>query len=349
MKALLSICFFLLIFCCSVVKAEAPDLSSRSLSLPPHRVIRVCCAFGSDLQLSIFPVLKYTAITSTDRLGPHGYLGRSGEGNGIIYTRCGGFVDMGHLRDVADWTAYLYTRILKAKERGNLTIHLGHEGGNKHLKLNIPPDMSQDDEVKLAGRIAYDLSIWHEIASWYGCSAVPFVPERYSSFSIEDPYSNLLGVTIGMEAIKSKLPYETAMTNLIHSTLETLGAVTTENETYMAMEAVRNIWWTRDKHLPNRNVILVRQLGVYGCVEPMRIPGSADNYIPSYDLHVPELASDGRAFNNFYEIDFKLNYHFPVKEIFASKTNRIVTQADFNQFIAHIIKDLEAGKLHPRI
>src|SRR5665648_192829 len=109
----------ILVFCFAVARADAPDLSSRLLSLPPHRVIRSCCAFGSDLRLMMVPILKYTDITSVDQLGPHSYLGNDGEGNGIIYTQRGGFVDMGHLRYQADWTAYLYSRIVLARQTGS--------------------------------------------------------------------------------------------------------------------------------------------------------------------------------------------------------------------------------------
>jgi hypothetical protein len=334
-----------LIACNSVVRAEAPDLSSRSLSAPPHRVIRTCCAFGSDLRLMMVPILKYTDISSVDQLGPHGYLGNTAEGNGIIYTLRGGFIDMAHLRDQADWTAYLYSRVILARQIGNLSIRLGREGGSKLLNLTVPTDLNRDDALKLAGRIAYDLSVWHEIATWYGSSTVPFVPERYSSFSIEDPYSNLLGVTLGIEAIKSGLPYEVAMTHLITEMMETMGAVESENETYRAMEAVRNIWWTRARHLPSRKVLIERQMGVYSCLEPWRVPGWSTGNMPSYDLHVPEKTSDGKALNCFYELDFKLNYKFPVKEIFASKSNRRATQEDFGQIINHITKDLEQEKI----
>lgn len=334
----------ILIICYSVVCADVPDFSLRAFASPPPRVIRTCCAFGSDLRLMIVPILKYSDISSVDQLGPHGYLGNPNEGNGIIYTRRGGFVDMGHLRDQADWTAYLYSRILLAKERGKLTIHLGREGGSRILNLTIPEKFGTDDALKLAGRIAYDLSVWHEIATWYGSSTVPFVPERYSSFSIEDPYSNLLGVTIGMQAVRSGLPYDEAMTLMIGNVLETIGAVKSEKETYQAMEAVRNIWWTRDRHLPSRKILIERQLGVYSCLEPWRVPGWGDQTV-SYDLSVPERTDDGRTLNNFYELSFKLNYKFPVREIFTSKTDRRVTQADFGQLIAHIAKDLETEKL----
>lgn len=336
--------FFVLLSCYTAIRAEVPDLSTRELSSPPHRVTRTCCAFGSDLQLLIIPVLKYNDITTVGQLGPHHYLGNAGEGNGIIYTQRGGFVDMGHLRDQADWTAYLYSRIVLARENGNFILHLGREGGLKNLNLNIPRDLSRNDAIRLAGRIAYDLSVWHEIATWYGSSSIPLMPERYSSFSIEDPYSNLLGVTIGMSAIESSLPYEEAMDQLIGSYLEMLGAVSSENETYLAMEAVRNIWWTREKHLPSRKIMIERQLVVYSCLEPWRVPGWVESNVKSYNLLVPETASDGRSLDQFYELDFILNYKFPVKEIFASKTDRRVTQADFGQLINHITKDLEVVK-----
>ena len=335
-----------LIFCYSAACALPPNLSPKLLATPPHRVIRTCCAFGSDLQLWIIPIWKYTAISGLDELGPHGYLGNSAEGNGIIYTRRGGFIDMGHMRDEADWTAYLYSRIEMAKGKGKTLIHLGHEGGSKDLNLDIPEEISTDDAIKLAGRIAYDLSVWHEIASWYGCSVIPFVPERYSSFSIEDPYSNLMGATLGMEAIKSTLPYEEAMSQIIHSTMVILGASVTQKETYNAMEAVRDIWWTRSKHLPDRRIMLERQMYVYGCQEPWLIPGWSTNNLPSYDLNVPEMTVDGRPLNNYYELEFELNFKFPVKEIFASKNHRRATQADFNQFISHISKEMESDRLH---
>lgn len=340
MKTLKLISVLVLVLCTSAIQARVPDLSSRALSSPPHRVTRTCCAFGSDLQLSIIPILKYSDITSVDQLGPHHYLGNSDEGNGIIYSRRGGFIDMGHLRDQADWTAYLYTRIMLAKTSGSLSIHLGREGGSKSLNLQIPADLGTDAAVRLAGRIAYDLSVWHEIATWYGSSSVPLMPERYSSFSIEDAYSNLLGVTIGMEAIKSELPYEEAMTTLIQSNLDMLEAVSTEHETYLAMEAVRNIWWTRDKRLPSRNILLERQLGVYSCLEPWLVPGWKNEKESAYDLTVPDKTPEGQPLDQFYELDFKLNYKFPVKAIFASKTGRRVTQADFGQLINHIARDL---------
>lgn len=65
--------------------------------------------------------------------------------------------------------------------------------------INIPAGMSGEEVLSLSGRIAYDLSVWHEIATWYGVSSVPLVSEQFSSFSPEDVYSNLLGLCLELK------------------------------------------------------------------------------------------------------------------------------------------------------
>ena len=50
--------------------------------------------------------------------------------------------------------------------------------------------------VPLAQWIAFQLSTWHEIATWFGWSALSIFPEEASAFSPEDLYSNLLGIRI---------------------------------------------------------------------------------------------------------------------------------------------------------
>jgi hypothetical protein len=231
-----SFCFYAI-----TLQAKAPVFSLNQPDPKPHRIIRTCCSFGTEMQLFAIPGVKLTETTSIEKIGPHHYLGDASEENGIIYSRRGGFIDMAHLRDQSDWTAYLYTKILENKNKGSLSIVLGREGGAKSLNVVIPSDLNNLDIINLAGKIAYDLSVWHEIATWFGASSIPFVPERYSSFSIEDPYSNLLGMTIGIQALQSELPYEQAMTQIIKNYLKDLDAVSNETETFLAMEAVRDL------------------------------------------------------------------------------------------------------------
>jgi hypothetical protein len=65
-------------------------------------------------------------------MGSHTYMGHKDERNGNIYTRRGGFLDMGHLRDCADWTAYLYNLIKASQTDLQFTqTELRNEGGAK--------------------------------------------------------------------------------------------------------------------------------------------------------------------------------------------------------------------------
>lgn len=337
---------FLFLFAMQALFAKQPMFAIKELNSPPPRIIRTCCSFGAEVKLMGLPGLKITEVIGIDALGKHKFLGdkKKREGNGIIYTRNGGFIDMGHLRDQADWTAYLYHLIVNNKGE-TIDKTLGHEGGLKTLKIAVPFNISKADARQLAGKIAYDLSVWHEIATWYGASSIPFVPERFSSFSVEDAYSNLLGVTLGIQAIESDLPYEVAMTQLIIETLENLEAIQTEAGSILAMEAVRGMWWTREKKLPSKKILLKRQLNVYPSVEPLLIPSWGNNLLTNFKLTVPQLSQKGEFLSNYYELSFKLNQKVPFRKLFPTRKKRQITQADFLFLIKAIEKEIYLGEL----
>ena len=322
------------------LQAKAPVFPVNQPDTKPHRIIRTCCSFGTEMQLFAIPGIKLTETTSIEKIGPHQYLGDASEENGIIYSRCGGFIDMAHLRDQCDWTAYLYTQLFESKAEGTLSLVLGREGGEKTLNVTLPSDMNNVDLIYLAGKIAYDLSVWHEIATWFGASSIPFVPERYSSFSFEDPYSNLLGVTIGIQALQSELPYELAVTKIIEKYLKDLDAVSNESETFLAMEAVRDVWWTRDKKLPSSKVLIQRQLQVYPCLQPWLVPGWTNSTQKPHELQIPEFTSDGHKLNSYYQLEFKLNYKFPFRKMFPERKERNITQNDFDRLLAQVAAEL---------
>ncbi|MFY9151250.1 MAG: DUF4056 domain-containing protein [Prolixibacteraceae bacterium] len=334
---------FLFIYCtlgAIMLQAKAPVTPDDIRLSKPHRVIRTCCSFGADMQFFAIPGIKLTEITSIDKIGRHHYLGNSEEQNGIIYTRRGGFIDMGHLRDQCDWLAYLYIQLEESRKKGILTLDIGHEGGEKKLTARIPSTLTHSDLLHLAGKIAYDLSVWHEIATWFGASTIPLIPERYSSFSVEDAFSNLLGVTIGFKSIQSELPYEEAVTKIIGETLTNLNVVTTEAETLMAMEEVRNIWWTREKRLPSGKVLIQRQLQVYPCLSPWLVPGWANPDQQPLELSVPEYTSDGKSLNEYYDLEFRLNHKFPFRKMFPERKERIITQKDFDCMLSQVATEL---------
>jgi hypothetical protein len=332
-----------LLFLCKPAAAVEPKLDNPFIH--PPRTIRVCCMFGSKVGIAVLPIIKLTAVTSIEKIGPHKYLGRLSENNGIIYTKVGGFIDTGHMRDQADWTAYLYTLMQQEKHNGCINLDMGYEGGEKKLSISVPSGMSKNDMVLLAGRMAYDISIWHEIATWFGVSSVPLVSEQFSSFSVEDGYSNLLGVFLGMQAIKSELPYEEAMTELIDVKLNQLQVVRTESETLQAMEDVRDIWWTRNELMPSTRVMIARQTTTYDSIFPKQIPADARVVKHKQPLIIPSLTSKGDSLNNFYEFSVRLNFKFPTKELFGDKSFHTVTQNNFMTMVDYIDHQLSTGYL----
>ncbi len=322
------------------VFAKKPILTEKDLATSPPRIIRACCSFGVDLKFVLIPLVKRTDIISEDDLGQHSYLGGSNEGNGIIYTKRGGFIDIGHLRDCADWTAYLYSLIEQNSGSGNEVLkELKTEGGAKTLTFKIPSGFDSLKTYQLAGKIAYDLSLWHEIATWFGASYIPLVPERYSSFSPEDLYSNLLGVKLGIKALKSKLEYNDAMTLLIANMLDSLESVTSIDDTYLAMEKVEDIWWTKEKRLPNKKILIERNT----CSESYLLPWLVvddENESTPYRLTIPD-----NSLCDLYVLSIKLNYKFPLRTICPSHKNRIITQKDFGvimNYVRHDIADLQS-------
>lgn len=325
--------FSMFVFWVFPLFGKPPVLTTRELNTPPPKVIRVCCTLGDDLSLFGVPFARINQITTLDKIGSHRYLGNVEEGDGIIYTHRGGFIDMSHLRDQADWTAYLYAVIRNRKANETTEIDLGKEGGEKKLTLKIEPGLDSLDELRLAARIAYDLSIWHEICTWFGARTVPLISEQFSSFSVEDAYSNLLGVTLGIKAIESDMPYEEAMTKMISNTLDSLGVVKTEAENLAALEDVRDVWWTRDARLPSNKVTLERQMDVYPRIVPFIVPELPVNNKSIAVLNVPECTENGKSYDAMYQLKIRLNYRFP------KILKRNITQDDFGAMISEVSRE----------
>jgi hypothetical protein len=316
--------------------SKAPFLAPLQIKDPPPRIIRTCCGFGADIGYAGIPFAKRNDITSIDVIGAHKFLEGRDENNGIIYTHRGGFLDLGHLRDCADWTAYIYALIQASKADTTFTaIRLGFEGGTKMLELNVPQNICDDEAAALAAKIAYDISVWHEISTWFGSAYVPLVPERYSSFSPEDIYSNLMGTQLAVQAILSDMEYDEAMTFYIDKMLKDLNAVASWDETYNALEKVDNIWYDSTKRFPNKKVIIKRYLDGGTELYPWLIPESENTYTP-FVLQKPD-----QSYSDCYELQIKLNYHFPVKSIFGDTSERLITQKDFPVMIDQIQTDLD--------
>lgn len=270
-------------------------LLASDFSVPSH--LRPCCAFGHNLEVDLsrvpIPLVVLSNVADPEDLGHHSYDGGylsldhgidhgfvSREKNGLVYTCRGGFIDLAHVRDYADWTAFLARR-LGATLASGAALELPEEGARRFVFATaidrdriarLGPGLS----VQLAQWIAYQLSLWHETVTWFGWSALGIFPERASAFSPEDLYSNLLGTHVASYVVQSGLAedeasYEAAMDQAIAEVLKLLGAVPPET-TGHALDAVDGLWWDSRVRLPHERMVLRRNLSLGPEVEPWLIP-----------------------------------------------------------------------------
>lgn len=335
--------FILLCFIVTPITTHAQNKKEDIVNTgkTPPRIIRACCAFGYDLKIWGVPFVSIDQVISIDDLNEHHYMGNKKEGTGTIYTNKGGFIDIGHMRDQIDWTRYLYTTILNSRGKGEVILPLRKEAGRKTLYLNVPEQLSNSDCILLAGKITYDLSLWHEISTWFGASTIPFIPEKFSSFSVEDVYSNLLGIHIGMKTLHSELPFNKAATMIIESTLDSLDVVKTAKETYDAYDAINNKWYTNKKRIPSKNITLKRDPDVLNSSRPWIVPNLVNSNNDSVILEVPLLNSKDELLTNFYQFTIDLNYRFPVEEIFPGRESDLINQDDFEILLDTITDELQ--------
>ena len=271
-------------------------LLQPDFSVPDH--LRPCCAFGHDLHVSVaalpIPAVQLRNVVDPRALGRHAYNGglvspkhgvREGfltdEENGLVYTCRGGFVDIAHVRDYADWTIFLSRRIGTMLDTGG-AMELSEEGARRFVFLTaVDPSVTSRVgrralSVQLAQWLAFQLSVWHETATWYGWSSLPLFPELASAFSPEDFYSNLLGIRIASYVIQSggdssERAFNRATDDALAEALRQLGAAPPE-VTRRALDAVDGLWWSSEERLPSKRVVLRRNFSLGPEIAPWQIP-----------------------------------------------------------------------------
>jgi hypothetical protein len=193
---------------------------------------------------------------SPDKLGHHNSHSGIGENNGMVYTCKGGFIDIGHVREAADRTAYIaeiaQENLAEGKKQFSFRVI---EPSRYWIKVSYPENWNtlsqpeKDRTVKevsiLMGQyLAHRSLVWHEIMTWYGFSIAGIFPETISSFSCEDPYSDVLGTHLGVEALRDNgHRYNEAMTRLLDEALKELD-VQPASVAHRARDKVRGQWYT---------------------------------------------------------------------------------------------------------
>ncbi len=341
----------------------------------PPKSVRPCCPFGKDLKLKLgaarVPGFEKGNMVSIPDLGHHEYdngtltIQGAGRGvvvehNGLIYSCRGGFIDVAHIRDNADMTLFLSMRLARSLP-GDAIIDLPPEGAERRVYVKALPRgfLARYGRWRvvtaLAEWIQFRLSIWHEIATWYGWEEVKGFSEKLSAFSLEDLYSNALGARIAGGIIRSqgahsRDEYDRSMDAWIQAALLRLSAVSRE-QGREAMDAVDHLWWDSSKALPDNTLVTHRNVNVTPPLSPWLVTqaplqGPAREamqrmcaHAPApLELDIPEGIGDVR-FEDLVKIEltFKdwLPDHFPI----PVQKGRTITQADFPAIMAGIKRE----------
>ncbi|MBP7051473.1 MAG: DUF4056 domain-containing protein [Phycisphaerae bacterium] len=191
-------------------------------------------------------------------LGSHSYHWPFLEKNGIVYTCRGGHIDLVHLRNAADWTAYLaadsYRHLMKKDprfsckmpvDRSRTHVEIAYPRGWDFLSAQDRSAIAEKMAMALGPYLAFTMTTWHEVTTWYGYKCTLLPVEYDSAFSWEDSYSNLLGTRIALRALQdTKHSYDQAMTIALDEEMAALGIVPTAREAYRASRSMKGQWYT---------------------------------------------------------------------------------------------------------
>jgi hypothetical protein len=161
-----------------------PSFTPPSPPSPPITGIiwRTCC------------LLESGSLSDPSAIGPHTANG------GIVYSGKGGFLDLAHIRDVADLSGRIYQQIHAASGASGTAISTTL--GNARLTSTVPPV----EWTEVAGAIAFDEGLAHEIDSYatgHCRDTIPVPGLHNSSFSPEDLTSNRLGTIAAQRALNA--------------------------------------------------------------------------------------------------------------------------------------------------
>jgi len=347
---------------------------------PPEPTnLRLCCVFGGDFKIvyGVVPIPGYVLhnMRGPEEIGPHKYNvgllesvsseepgGLERENNGLVYTCRSGFIDLAHLRDYADITVYLAAKIARWMDTGGV-IELADQGGKRRILLQ-PIDAERIADVgrhplavALAQWLAFQMSTWHELASWYGYAPVPYWPEKMSAFSPEDLYSSLLGIKLAGGIIlfhdtSDDVEYEGAMNAWIKTAMKRMQTTTKESAT-AAIYAVDGRWWDSNKRLPDWQVLLRRNFDAGPSLEPWLVsmafspePGPSigcDNAGPPLRLRSPS-SFEGVRFEHDATLEIDVEDRVAANGFpFPRRRTRRITQADLPSLVEQTRREAVAA------
>ncbi len=213
------------------------------------------------------------------------------------------------------------------------------------------PGRDGEVAITLAQWAAFQISVWHEIVTWWSFESIKGFSEKVSAFSLEDLYSNAVGLRMAggilrSQHVLSRQEWDSQMDAWIAVTLQRLGALPTDLGR-RAMKAVDGRWWDSSKDLPDRTLVKRRSFDLGPRVTPWRIP---DTDLPedpvltaacidkphALPLEVPQKIGD-TPIVDIATADFEVGAWAPADFPFTEPETRRCRSTDFAR-IAEVVR-----------
>jgi hypothetical protein len=201
------------------------------------------------------------------------------EGQGMLYTLRGGHIDLAHVRGPADQTkkAYDLTYSCIVNGKKSFTVKPAWERITNRVDFEYPADwqntpnsekqrIAKEIALKVAPVVGYNSSLYHEMLTWKGAKFLLIEPEFKSSFSWEDIYSQIMGVSVAMAAIQAGGDFNQTFTNLLNQELKKLELVSKEKAKEITA-SVKGKWYTSGS-LIKRNMDSCVDDDISPCIVP---------------------------------------------------------------------------------
>jgi Protein of unknown function (DUF4056) len=243
------------------MSARLPTIDGRD---PGRPGIRPCCILTASLPLIGDNLFDQSTSRLEHRYGTGiwGYITKR-EHSGIVYSRAMGFIDIGHVRDLADLTLHYYLQLCRGHARGDAFRPFFYDG-----RIEILKPIPAEHLLAVARSLAYDQSAFHEIYTYWQ----PWLSGHHSAFSPEDMVSNLLGTYVGEQAIVAGGDFNRAVTDALGVLLPGLGALPRAG-TAAALEQITGRWI--EGRFSELMYVRRRNFGIRP-IDPWLVPGLDD-------------------------------------------------------------------------
>ena len=249
--------------------------------------VRVCCSLG--VHSGIDPAnLKGHKYGNQATFAPQTVGNFGGEPDGYIYTAGAGLVDIGHVRDNADMVLYVFIQLINAQH----TIYT--VGKDEAGVPNIPTDT--DQLIGLAGTIVFANSWAHELTTWGDTNLLlSRKAQDFSAFSPEDMSSNIIGIQVATQAIKSgggfsAADFDARIDQILPQIIQSLGPQKIADTNILLTQAVEfssmgnedltHKWWMYDKIAPLNGFVRLLRRNFDGAA--WKIPGAPVEETPDW-------------------------------------------------------------------